>query len=46
VRARYLFALARWCHIGPREVDQLTIGDFANLTEAIDEMVRQADAAG
>ena len=36
MRAGYLFALARLCHVPPPVVDELTLGDFANLTDSID----------
>jgi hypothetical protein len=46
VRARYLFALARFCHLGPAGVDGLRLGDFALLTEGIDRLVASAPPGG
>lgn len=41
LRAEYLFPLARWCSISPpREVDALTLTDFAIYTDAIDAYAR------
>ena len=36
MRAEYLFDLARVCNLTPPDVDDLTITDFANLTDSID----------
>jgi hypothetical protein len=37
-----LFALAHFCHVGPRGVDRLTVLDFGRLTCGIDAMEEQA----
>lgn len=36
MRAEYLFHLSRLCGLTPRDVDELAITDFANLTDSID----------
>jgi len=36
MRSEYLFHLGRLCHLKPPDVDDLTLGDFANLTDSID----------
>ena len=42
-RAEYLFALARACHVGPAEVDDLTLADFGRLTMGIDTLSDDQD---
>lgn len=36
MRAEYLFALGHLCHVPPAAVDDLTVTDFANLTDSVD----------
>lgn len=36
MRAGYLFDLGRLCHVPPAAVDELTLADFAVLTDSID----------
>ena len=36
LRAGYLFALGHLCHVPPAAADELTLADFANLTDSID----------
>lgn len=40
LRARYLIPLAQW-NIPPAAVGDLTVADFAQLTDALDEQVRR-----
>ena len=35
MRSRYLFALANVCHVGPSQVSDLTVPDFAQLVHGI-----------
>ena len=40
MRAEYLFHLGRLCGLKPPDVDDLTLADFANLTDSIDEWLK------
>jgi len=40
LRDAYLFHLARLCHLGPEAVGALTIGDFANYIDSIDQWLK------
>lgn len=44
MRADYLFALARVCHVPPAAVDELTLADFANLTDSVDSYIQAQKA--
>jgi hypothetical protein len=36
LRTEYLFGMAHVCHLGPAQVDGLSLGDFATLIRDID----------
>jgi len=40
MRGEFLFHLGRLCHLKPADVDELDIGDFANLTDSIDAWLK------
>lgn len=46
LRAGYLFPLAHLCHLGPAEVDELSLADFANYIDSIDAYVRASSERG
>ncbi len=46
MRAEYLFHLGRLCGLRPVDVDDLTIGDFANLTDSIDAWLKHEAQRG
>jgi hypothetical protein len=46
LRAKYLFDLARICHLGPREVGVMRYLDFLAFTRHIDAMYEQASQEG
>ena len=45
MRSKYLYMFSRWLKIDPRTVDELTVMDFARLRKAIDEEIRETEAA-
>jgi hypothetical protein len=45
LRSKYLYLFSRWLKIDPRTVDELTVMDFVSLRKAIDEEIRQTEAA-
>jgi len=42
LRREYLFALAHLCHLGPREVNDLDLADFAACIDDIDAYLKAA----
>lgn len=46
MRGQYLYLLGHFCHIPPKDVGELTIGDFFNLLDNIDAHVAALEKAG
>jgi hypothetical protein len=46
LRREYLFGLAHLCHLGPVQVDDLDLDDFAALTDDIDAYLKAAAPKG